>query len=258
MVRRLCLFMLALTLVAGCLMSGIGTIEAQAAVIGDDYPDSYGNVKKDGTIDGWRFYNRECVSFVAWRLNSANGIDFNNFMDGEHWGNAKNWGSTAKSLGYRVDMEPEVGAIAWWASDSPQGHVAWVAEVDGDQVTIEEYNYDNRGNYNVRTINADDVSGYIHIHDINIQWYLSDDGTLFIGGDGDMTDYSEEIAPWLEYAEETGTAIRNIVICDGVESISSWAFKGCEALESVDIAESVTEVAETAFAGCRSYNRDQE
>jgi hypothetical protein len=49
------------------------------------------------------------------------------------------------------------------------GHVAWVAEVHGDQVTIEEYNYDaGQGpeKYHKRSFHKSQVSGYIHFKDL--------------------------------------------------------------------------------------------
>ena len=80
------------------------------------------------------------------------------------YGYAKDWGVRARGEGYLVDMNPAVGAVAWWSSD----HVAWVEAIspDGSIVTIEEYNYDYRGHYNERQIKKSAVSGYIHFLDI--------------------------------------------------------------------------------------------
>ena len=82
-----------------------------------------------------------CTSFAAYRLSNTNGF---NLPVG--YGNAITWGSIARANGYRVDMNPAVGSIAWFSAGvngaGHMGHVAWVAEVRGDQVTIEEYNYD--------------------------------------------------------------------------------------------------------------------
>ena len=147
------------------------------AIFGDDYP--YGQYSRDSMVDPWRFYVCECTSFCAWRLNNANGISFNNNFGGIQWGHAYNWANAARTLGYTVDMNPAVGAIVWYEPykafgngyySAEYGHVAWVAAVDGDTVTIEEYNgmpspYD--GVYSCRQINKNSVSGYIHIQDIN-------------------------------------------------------------------------------------------
>lgn len=126
-------------------------------VLGDDYPRYLRNAEKDSIIDPWRFYNRECTSFVAWRMNSANHVDFNNFMGGGRFGNAYNWDDNARALGYRVDSVPSRGAIA---ESDRYGHVAWVAAVGDGVVTIEDYNY-QPGVYDVRTV---PTSSYVYIH----------------------------------------------------------------------------------------------
>lgn len=151
------------------------------AVIGDDYPNEYPGYYKtsaiDSVIDRWNFYNRECTSFAAWRLNSANGVGFTNQYlnprcnDGtesqNRWGHAKHWGCAARTVGIRVDNTPAVGSI-WWSNAGTYGHVAWVADVNGTQVTIEEYNYGYTGNYGTRVLPASSATGYIHIKDIPV------------------------------------------------------------------------------------------
>lgn len=131
-------------------------------VLGDDYPAYLRKAPRDSLIDPWRFYNRECTSFVAWRMNNANGVDFTNFMDGGHFGDAGNWDDNARALGYTVDGVPAVGAIA--ESDA-EGHVAWVAVVGAGTVTVEEYNYAAPGVYGYRTV-ATSHFVYIHIKDL--------------------------------------------------------------------------------------------
>lgn len=137
-------------------------------VRGDDYPAGLKNAAKDALVDPWTFYNRECTSFVAWRLNSVNGANFTNVMSGPNgqsgrFGNADNWGPNARIIGYRVDNTPAVGSVAWWNST----HVAWVAQVNSNgTIVIEEYNHGGDGNYNRRTISASSVTGFIHIRDV--------------------------------------------------------------------------------------------
>ncbi len=139
---------------------------AQATVLGDDYPSSW---KYGGFgVDPWTMYWRQCTSFAAYRLSNTNGF---NLPVG--YGNAITWGSIARANGYRVDMNPAVGSIAWFSAGvngaGHMGHVAWVAEVRGDQVTIEEYNYDaGQGpeKYHKRSFHKSQVSGYIHFKDL--------------------------------------------------------------------------------------------
>ena len=157
---------------------------AQAAVIGDDYPANLKAYKIDAITDDWGFFNRECTSFVAWRLNSTNGVAFHNYYGGPHWGNASNWGNAAQQIGITVDMNPTVGSVAWISG----GHVAWVAEVNGDNVTVEEYNWGSDGLYHTYTWPKSHYSGFIHIKDMGDFFRFSVDsiwggaGFISIGG----------------------------------------------------------------------------
>ncbi len=143
--------------------------DADAAIVGsgDDYPAYLKNAAKDALVDPWNFYNRECTSFVAWCLNSRNNVKFTNqYLGASRWGNAKTWGTVASSLGVRVDKNPAAGSVAWWTYGE-YGHVAWVSSVNGNNVSIEEYNWATTGGYGTRTIAASNPAGYIHIADLN-------------------------------------------------------------------------------------------
>ena len=147
-----------LSLVAIGLMPGAAT----AGV--DDYPAYLRNAAQDSLFDPWLFYNRECTSFVAWRLNSRNGVAFRNWYGGPRWGNANTWDDAARSVGIPVNGTPAVGAIA--QRDAGSGHVAWVEAVNGNgTVTIEDYNSDFRGHYSERSV-ATSSFVYIHVKDI--------------------------------------------------------------------------------------------
>ena len=135
---------------------------AAPAYAADDYPANLKNARKDALVDPWRFYNRECTSFVAWCLNSRNGVEFDNWYKGVKWGNASHWRAAAQSVGIPVDTKPAVGAVAWLS-----GHVAWVSAVEDDNVTVEEYNRTYKdGKYNCRTVPASTFTAYIHIKDL--------------------------------------------------------------------------------------------
>lgn len=120
--------------------------------LGDNYPYKVG-----WQVDPWGMYTRQCTSFVAYRLSTVNG-----FTLPRAYGNADVWGTRARSEGYRVDMTPALGAVAWWNTM----HVAWVTAIDGDRVEIEEYNFNYTTNYNRRWIPKNSVSGYIHFRDL--------------------------------------------------------------------------------------------
>jgi surface antigen/uncharacterized protein YraI len=151
----------------------------QPGIKGDDYPYKDSVPDFDGG-DRWGFYARECTSFVAHRINQL-GVNFTNGMSGPRgaptdspiavWGNGDHWAEHANNLGFRVDHTPSVGAIAHFDDNhsgaGPSGHVAYVAQVNGDgSIVIEEYNWlpFPYGYHNPpRVIRASDVSNFIHI-----------------------------------------------------------------------------------------------
>lgn len=148
----LCRAVLIIALVLASMTVGLG--QAWAGV--DDYPSQWRDAAKDSLVDDWGEYNRECTSFVAWRLHSRNGFEMP-FHD-----NATGWGTDAKARGYVVNSTPAVGSVAW----DPGGHVAWVEAVSGTTVTIEEYNVNNDGAYHERAV-ATSQFQYIHFKDLS-------------------------------------------------------------------------------------------
>ena len=126
---------------------------------GDDYPAYYKNGSQE--IDKWRMYSRQCTSFAAFRLSGVNGFEIP-----AAYGNANEWGHRARREGYRVDNTPTIGSIAW-STAGGYGHVAWVSNVMGDNIEIEEYNYDYKGNYNKRIVKANKMTGFIHFKDLS-------------------------------------------------------------------------------------------
>jgi surface antigen len=118
----------------------------------DDYPAVWKSPEPDTVKDTWGYSNRECESFVAWRLHSRSRFEV------PYYGNARDWGTKAGS-GYVVDKVPTVGSVAWFSSN----HVAWVEAVGPTGgITIEEYNYAGPGIYSERDIERTTVSGFIH------------------------------------------------------------------------------------------------
>ncbi|WP_188317103.1 CHAP domain-containing protein [Solihabitans fulvus] len=123
----------------------------------DDYPAEWRNAAQDSRIDSWGYYNRECTSFVAWRLHARNGFEMPRAI-----GNAGTWGSWFSTHGYAVNGNPAAGSIA-----ESSGHVAWVEAVNGDgTITIEDYNYNYQGTYGERRV-AVSAYNYIHAKDID-------------------------------------------------------------------------------------------
>ena len=147
-------------LVVGLMLSAGESVHANSSYArGDDYPAYYKNGSQ--SIDKWRMYSRQCTSFAAFRLSGVNGFE----LPGAY-GNAGEWGYCARREGYRVDNTPAIGSIAW-STAGGYGHVAWVSNVMGDNIEIEEYNYDYKGNYNKRIVKANKMTGFIHFKDLS-------------------------------------------------------------------------------------------
>jgi surface antigen len=122
--------------------------------------------------DRWAFYQGQCTSWVAYRLNQLNAIAFTNSYGGKgRWGNAVNWAAQARTLKISVNSTPEVGAVAWYASTkgAPDGHVAYVEKVNSPtSIVISEMNYDGNNGFWVHTITknvSDWPTHFIHLAD---------------------------------------------------------------------------------------------
>jgi len=123
----------------------------------DNYPDFLKQPAKDAVVDSWGFYNRECTSFVAWRLSHEEGNPgFRNSAGGRVYGNANTWADTARALGIPVDATPAVGAVVWFPANTggagSLGHVAMVLSISGGTVQVEDYNWANTGQYLQHTV----------------------------------------------------------------------------------------------------------
>ena len=124
------------------------------------YPAVWCNARQDSLVDDWNYYNRECVSYVAW-WRSMSGLSVP-----DSWGNAGDWYSRA-----RASSNPQHGDIVVWpyTALTPYGHVAVVESNNGGSVTVSEYNFDygqGPGRYGTRTIPFGDymLSGARYIH----------------------------------------------------------------------------------------------
>lgn len=130
------------------------------AVAGDPgrggYPNNLANAPMDSMVDPWGMYNRECVSYVAWKVYQKNG-----YMP--YWGgvgNANQWPGNARAAGIGTGSTPRAGAAGVMSSGA-YGHIVWVESVNGDgTINISQYNellpsgwgqYSERYNVNPRT-----------------------------------------------------------------------------------------------------------
>ena len=88
----------------------------------------------------------------------------------------------------------------------------------------------------------------------NLWWALANDGTLTIGGEGEMRNYDEiyfenhdSNAPWIVYKDQ----LTKLVIEKGVTTLGSYAFKNCSGfVGALEIPEGVEIIGLTAFGNC--------
>ena len=104
---------------------------SRSTVIGDNYPWQNAAIPYV-EVDPWGLYKREYVSFVAYRLSTVNG-----FTIPYAYGDPNLWGYRAQNEGYRVDMNPSAGSVAWFTGNKGF-HDGWVVGVNGENVEIEE------------------------------------------------------------------------------------------------------------------------
>lgn len=123
------------------------------AVAGDPghggYPSNLDNAPQDSLIDPWGMYNRECVSYTAWKV-------FQTYGHMPYWGghgNANQWPASARADGIATGSTPRANSVAI-SMNGFYGHAMWVEAVSGNQVYVSQYNYDLAGHYSEMWINA--------------------------------------------------------------------------------------------------------
>lgn len=105
----------------------------------------------NGSIWNWAtggYGYRNCTDWVSYRVRA----------DGRYvpsgLGHAKNWVSSGRAYGYRVDQTPEAGAAAV-STAGTYGHVMYVEAVNGNgTITVSDYNRAGTGKYDSNAINA--------------------------------------------------------------------------------------------------------
>lgn len=125
---------------------------------GDTYPSPWCSSPQDSMLDSWGMYNRECVSYTAWRVSES----------GRHmpywggYGNANQWDEDAVSEGIPVDSNPRAGDVAI-KNSLPYGHAMYVEGVNGDgTINVSQYNANLDGRFSLAyNVSA---SGLVFIH----------------------------------------------------------------------------------------------
>ena len=119
--------------------------EAGLGGLVNTYPEPYRSARKDSMLDPSTCYNRECVSYTAWKICETVG----DWPPRTGSMSAKYWVDRLPSWGYNEVSGPQNGGkYVGVATGGQYGHVVWF-EFDN---TISEYNYADLGNYGVRQI----------------------------------------------------------------------------------------------------------
>jgi peptidoglycan hydrolase CwlO-like protein len=135
------------------LFSGSGSHIVAGNNGNDTYPNKWRSAGQDTVLDNWGMYNRECVSYTAWKV-----YESGRYMP--YWGghgNANQWDDNARAAGIPVDSNPRVGDVAI-KNSQPYGHAMYVEHVYSDGgIYVSQYNASLDGTYSEAVISASTV-----------------------------------------------------------------------------------------------------
>ncbi len=134
------------------------------------YPEKLRDLPLDAVGTQYGMYSRECVDYVAWRVDhDKKGIGMPRWggrISEGYGGVAYRWNPNSVSDGIKVDLNPTVGSVMAWNANGKDhklfGHVAYVEAVLSDgSVIVSQYNNGGTGQYTVELI----TKQYIDSHD---------------------------------------------------------------------------------------------
>jgi surface antigen len=133
-------------------------------VASNDYPWAKATIK---TLSPLGYDYRECVDFVAWRLNRDAGVKHAPWK--YTWGNLRitngnaiGWKADWQKHGWKVNITPYPGCIAWFGTSAgAQGHVAYVQHVTATEVVLEDYNWGGTHIYHKHTMKRSSVDSFL-------------------------------------------------------------------------------------------------
>lgn len=118
------------------------------------YPAVWCYAVQDSLVDNWGMYNRECVSYTAWKV-AASG----RYMP--YWGgrgNANEWPSSARRDGIPTGSEPRVGSVAIMYIGY-YGHAMYVERINPNgTIHVSQFNWSVRGEYSEMDINPNGLT----------------------------------------------------------------------------------------------------
>lgn len=126
------------------------------------YPSYLADPPLDSVVDDWGMYNRECVSYTAWKVYQKNGY----MQHGGGRGHAYQWPSTYSN--YSQGGVPRAQSVVVWNQyqiGGGYGHVAWVERVNSDgSILVSQYNYGTPGAYSEMTVRASQAASLWYIY----------------------------------------------------------------------------------------------
>lgn len=144
--------------IANAQLGGAGIIAGDPGHGG--YPSVWNNAPQDSLLDRWGMYNRECVSYTAWKV-------YETYGHMSYWGghgNANQWPASARNEGIATGSTPQAGSVAIW-NVGYYGHAMWVEAVNADgSIWVSQYNYDYQGHYSEMRVSASMAAGLTYIY----------------------------------------------------------------------------------------------
>lgn len=114
--------------------------------------------EQDSYADPWQLFNRECVSFTAWRISEGYGKRVESFNG---LGHAYQWPSSATGAWRVYDPQPGDAVILPMIYGlAPYGHAMVVESVRGDWIHVSQYNFYGSGQYSTMDVK---MSGLIFL-----------------------------------------------------------------------------------------------
>lgn len=104
---------------------------------------------QDSYSDPWGLYNRECVSYAAWRISAGYGRQVNNFGGA---GTAYQWPSAARATRVYDPQPGDAVVLPATSGFAPVGHLMVVESVNGDWLHVSQYNFYGTGEYSTMDI----------------------------------------------------------------------------------------------------------
>ena len=111
------------------------------------------NYAQDNVLDNWGMFNRECVSYTAFRVHQeyTEGLVAHDMPNWGGSGNAGEWIGNARAAGIPVDQTPHVGDIAIRPASGTAGDVGHAMYVEGvsssSSITVSQYNASYTGTF---------------------------------------------------------------------------------------------------------------